>query len=271
MKYWMSIDCFTASIWDNPHLSKKAIAAFLANLTSDEREAREHGKFTHLSGLVYKGIKRGVHIVDPFDWDPSWPVWEAIDPHPRKEHAVIWVGVAPNGELYIIDDLWIQCGIEELAEMIKEKRSRGHYRVVRTLIDTSSESPDGTRDMTPRKMLSLNGIHTSLASKFAQKAKSIRAVQELLILKQDNLGDLRPNLYTFSTCHRVIYEWFHYVWKDDGEEPKKVHDDTMDCLRYIIIDGPRFEVTTKTYRRKGKPMAGYGGTTCKNKLKGFKT
>ena len=44
------------SIYENPHLTKKGIEELAVSLTPEEKEARIHGKFLHLTGRVYKDL-----------------------------------------------------------------------------------------------------------------------------------------------------------------------------------------------------------------------
>jgi len=55
----------TVDMRDNTHLSEADILQFEKTLTEEEKEARIHGKFMHLTGLVYKDFDPDIHIIDP--------------------------------------------------------------------------------------------------------------------------------------------------------------------------------------------------------------
>lgn len=87
--------------------SKKADIQFAVdNMDPDEREAREKGKFQHLSGLVYKTYKKELHfrqlapVVNPKNYVYQF----VLDPHDRRPPACIWVRIDRFNRKTIIRD-----------------------------------------------------------------------------------------------------------------------------------------------------------------------
>jgi len=91
-------------------LHKKNIQFMVRNFDIDEREAREKGKFQHLTGLVYKTYVRDKkpkqlpHFVDI--GTPNFPesfVYQFIlDPHDRKPPAACWIRMDRWGRRRVI-------------------------------------------------------------------------------------------------------------------------------------------------------------------------
>ena len=100
---------------------------------------------------MYAEFDPKVHVVPRFDIPRDWPVWDGIDPHLRKPHAYCQWAISPDGDIYVVNELYEACTINQLADKILELR-RGK-NVVCTLIDTSSEAPDAVHRLTPRRML----------------------------------------------------------------------------------------------------------------------
>jgi hypothetical protein len=50
------------STYDNPFLPREAIERFVETIPSGQEETRLFGKFTHLSGLIYKQFSRDKHV-----------------------------------------------------------------------------------------------------------------------------------------------------------------------------------------------------------------
>lgn len=89
------------SIWDNckdipgtrGHLSRATIERQIrewGKLSPGELDARVNGKFTHLSGALFKIYDPKVHEVDDFPIPDWWPVYRIIDPHDTKAPAIAW-------------------------------------------------------------------------------------------------------------------------------------------------------------------------------------
>lgn len=85
-------------------LEEKNIAFMVRNFDPDEREAREHGKFQYLSGLVYKTYDQKKHFVKLKNLsDPREYVYQfVLDPHDRRPPAAVWIRIDQWGRRRII-------------------------------------------------------------------------------------------------------------------------------------------------------------------------
>src|SRR5207247_343593 len=45
----------------------------------------------------------------------------AVDPHPQTPHHVLFMAVAPTGELFLYDEIYTHCTIEELSTKINAR------------------------------------------------------------------------------------------------------------------------------------------------------
>ncbi len=226
----------------NPYLKKAEIDSFKEVYTEEELDARLHGHFLHLSGLIYKSFRRDTHVVPMFDWPHEWPVWMCIDPHPRKDHAVSWVGVTNKDQKVILDELKVGCSINELASKILTKESQMKYRVVDRLIDTSIKGLD--RD-DQHKLLVDAGLRCRFPKKHDDVMPGIERVQQLLEPRKTHEGNKWFELVVRENCKGHVSEFMSYVWDDNGK-PKKLKDDYMDNIRYISGAHPRFEYRPQT-------------------------
>jgi len=111
--------CVTIDIRENTYLSESAIKEFENSLTHEEKEARLHGKFMHLSGLIYKEFTTETHVIEPPVIKPHWSRYMAIDPHERTPTAVLWVAVDEKDNHFLtrIRIMWW------LADSMSEKSS----------------------------------------------------------------------------------------------------------------------------------------------------
>lgn len=256
------VDSFTVDITDNPHLDPQDIEDILSTFPPDELDARMHGRFIKLSGLVYKAFHRDTHVIQPFDIPKSWPRFCAIDPHPRKADAILWLAASPNDEYYVYDELKDDSltTIESVVTAIREKEKG--LSILNRVIDTSANTPDKlAHGDDVKKTYEKLGIRTRLATK--DKDAGINAVAQLLELKLMKDGRKKPRLFMFANCVKTTREMEHYIWDeyrgpnpdyvDSKQETIKRNDDLMDCLRYIIMSNPRFD-PPRVYRPARKTV-----------------
>lgn len=243
------IECIQGSIYDaliekGGHLTKEQIESFVSKIPESERPARVNGEFKHLIGRVYKAFDPKIHVVENFRIPFDWPVWCAIDPHTRKPNAALWLAISPEEEWYVCNEVYFQGGIEDFGHEVK--RISRQYNTVCHLIDTSSETPDWNKRETARTLLERIGLRTRLARKKNQKESSRFIVQQALEGKD---GTDIPWLYVFQSCKRTQFEFLNYVWDDFKEpersgvkeEPRKVNDDVLDGLHYIVVEKPKYK------------------------------
>ena len=231
-------EVFEISTECNPYISEEEIEELKTDYDHDEvtLASRLQGKFRFLSGLVYK-FNPKIHKITAFQWPAQWPVWMCLDPHPKKAHAVSWVGVDPKGRRVIINELKAACTISELAMKIRTLESKHQYRVVDRLVDTSIKAID-RKDQ--KKLLAQHGIRCRFAHKYDRLLPGIEKVQQAMHPIKNNQGDLEPELYVFDSCEGHIKEFMTYVWDKDKQVPKKLNDDYMDNIRYIEDINPSF-------------------------------
>jgi hypothetical protein len=241
------VECITVNMRENPHLDEAAIKEFESSLTEEEKEARMHGRFLHLSGLVYKEFTPNHHIVDDFEVPPMWTRYMAIDPHERTPTAVMWVAVDPKGFKYIYDELWLEgMDIATIARAILANEGEDGARI--RLIDPHNDKDNvAAGGFNVRKELMKHGVFTERANSDTQLGKS-RIRKDLKMMYQPLSKTTGPKLHVMRSCTQTIYEFQHYLWDDykhNREEKgikdqvKKKDDHFMDCLRYIYNHDPR--------------------------------
>lgn len=241
-----SIYVEVVDIDDNPYLSKEAKANFVSKLTEEEKEARLHGRFMHLTGLIYKEFNPAVNICEPPRIKKGWSRYFCIDPHPRTPTACLWLAVDPQGNHWVYDELWLQdMDLEQVAHAIHAQE--GDLKVTRRFIDPAMDKDNllaGGYNV--RKELMKYGIFTERANNDPDLGKSrIRAA-----LKPKYVpiyGAEVPQLRVSRFCERTLYEFQHYIYSerkhnqeqfDLRETARKKDDHMMDCLRYIYNAGP---------------------------------
>jgi len=251
------VSLFKFSIWDNcidngGHLPREAIESFLSDLREDELEARLHGNFLHLAGLVYKRWEpREPYWVNPFDIPLSWPRVMVCDPHPRKPIAMLWAACSPSNIWYVyraIFDRAIET-VAMAAELIKrvecweDEHTPGSEaeNVVLRIIDWSANEKSRSDGSSVFGAFAANGLPMMNAKK--QNAQfGYDAIHEALRLK--NEWDV-PGVVVFNNCAPVKQNFMNFCYdewatnrqrdlKGDKQDYRKTNDDFIDCIRYIF-------------------------------------
>lgn len=237
-------------ITDNPYLDKDAIKQFEQSLTPEEKEARLHGRFMHLSGLIYKEFDPNVHICEPFQIKKSWTRYMCIDPHPRMPTACLWLAVDEHDNHWLYDELWLRdMDIQQISNAIHAQE--GEFLPLIRLIDPAADKDNQMAGgFNVRKEFMRHGVFCERANNDPNLGKS--RIKKVLKPQFDKIANKElPQLRVFSTCKRTIYEFQHYIWEDrrsrkeeynKKEKPKKKDDHFMDCLRYIYNHGPQYMV-----------------------------
>lgn len=267
----LDIEVFVLSTFDNPHLSQEAISALDKKLDNqDERRIRLGGEFVSFSGLVYYTYSSSLHDVDPFhipnleDWERSdgqtkpWPVFCALDPHPRVPHAYLMCAVDPYGRKFFFEEFFEDLDIDPLATRIKVLEHK--YWVIWRLIDPAAKTEDPVHRTCLFDELQTRGILFQPAPK--DPTNGILRVREGLGVRDREgvTGRVRmPEIYFFKTLKRTKYEIVRYVWDDwrkvkdqrtPKARPKDKDDHQMENLYRIILREPPW----LDYNDEVKPM-----------------
>ena len=238
----------TMDIQDNPTLSQSAINEFSKALTDEEKEARLHGKFMHLSGLVFKEFNFDTHVVSTPKIQPQWTRYFAIDPHPRTATACLWLAVDEQDNIWVYDELRCEgMSLAEVAMSIKAQEGElpADIRFIDPAMDKDDELAGG---FNVRKELTRNGIYCRRANNDTNLGFSfIRSALKPQF--SSTYGKNLPRLRVSRDCRNLIFEFQHYIWDeytmrpedhDPKQKPKKKDDHYLDCLRYIMNARPAF-------------------------------
>jgi len=229
------------SIFDNPYLTKEAIAVYEAELSEDEKQCRLYGIPLHLSGLIYKQFDYRRHVLTepPKGWKDlrtppeDWPVYIYIDFHPQTPHHVLGLAVSPQGHWYYFIDEFQHLGAEALAQLVKN-RTKG-MRVIRTCIDPSAfiEHPvlEGT---TFGDELISNGLFVEKAHK--DLAGGIVLTQEAL--ERGKVNRSEQQIFVMCQCRRFLWEIQRYCWDEKENKPVDKDDHAMENFYRSVYDKP---------------------------------
>lgn len=255
------VEVWEVDITDNPHLNSVEIEAIMSGLTLEEREARAHGKFVQIGGLIYKEFSDR-NIVKPFIPPRDWLWVAALDHGLSNPTAWGWFAVAPDGRAVLFDE-WYKSGfvVAYHAQKVHEVNALHERQPDYYVGDPSIRNQDPITGTSVLIEYINHGIPIVLGN------NDVRAGIDLVKKKIIGIGDPpenRPLFYVTSNCVNTIKEHQRYRWakwasrrmnedKNKKEEPVKKDDHTCDMVRYFFASRPTLE-DGKTVPEKKVPV-----------------
>lgn len=253
-----NIAVFTGSTYENKFLDLAYIEDFKSRLTEEEVRTRIYGEFAVLQGRVFKEFQRHTHVIPTQEWPKEWPVWIGIDPHTRKPNTAVFVGVTPEDNCVVIDELVVE-GVDEFAKALKQKELDKCYRVISRRIDNSGSGLDWNRDSAVDHFLKA-GIRVSpMKNREKSVDDGIHKIKLALKGKPNASGKIIPGLKFFDRCVSTLNDMELYSWAESRhpdrtgvkEAPRKIHDDMIDPLRYVLMSRPIFHCAVEPIYMEG--------------------
>lgn len=227
------ITVVNCSIHDNPWLTKEAIDEFLAELTPEERKARELGEFVHFAGLVYPELS-DEHFCP--DVEPKHirqqSVYVGIDPGIRTT-AVVFVAFDNDNCALVFDELYLHDESAIPANASKAIQSKLDYWKVKprhVMIDPSARNRSLTDADRVQAAYHRAGIKAFPAQNDVEAG--VFEVKRRLEFKQ---------LLVSERCEKLKWELSRYRQdpKADGRFAVVKQDDhAADALRYVCMARP---------------------------------
>ena len=238
---------------DNPFLSPDEIAELEANMSEEERESRQYGRFVAMSGLIYKEFREDIHVIDPFDVPVEWYDDISIDPGLDAPLSCHWYACDGDKNVYVIAEHyqagqsveWHSQQIKAISDGLSWPRTK--HNKLRTLIDSAASAKTLAAEKSVVELFWEHGINCDTHVDKDVWAGIQRVKQHLKLREHpdaENWPKGKPKLFIFRTCPHMIKEIKGYRWKpatpsiDNFDAPIKKHDHAMDELRYYIMSKP---------------------------------
>jgi len=210
-------------------------------IPTDTLELRQYGRFTNLSGTVYKEWNPARHIVEPFRIPHDWLKIRMIDFGFNNPFCCLWGARDHDGRWWIYDEHYESQKLNvHHAQKIGERNWQdGEPHFGQTFTD---------HDAQQRAELENYGIRCTPANKAINQG--IEYIRTLMHVGADKL----PSLVIFNTCRNLIREIPRYRWPDGTDQrnprdvPMDVDNHALDALRYGLYSmksaGAKLGVTT---------------------------
>lgn len=231
---------------DNPYLTEEGKELALSGLTQEDIDARKHGRYISIGGLVYPEFDTTIHVIDPMGTPPGWLRFDMMDHGIRNPTAWLFACVDSEGRIIVLDEHY-ESGriVSHHAKVVLEKD--GEFGVPAYRVgDPSIRNRDPISGTSVQLEYIYSGVPIILgnndlsAGLLSVKAKLIGSLVE---------GKQRPQLYICRNCVNLIWEMKKYRWKkwqrkqmnyerNRPEETVKKDDHACDALRYGVASRP---------------------------------
>jgi phage terminase large subunit-like protein len=214
------------SVYDVPHLDREAVKAMLLSYPTHERVARETGQPSVGMGAVYP-VDPDDFVIKPFSIPNYFKFCMAIDFGWIHPTACLWVAYDPtNARYYVIDEYRQEkAPPDKHAEEIN-MRDAAYNHTIFKICDPSKGAIDPKSGQHVADMYKDYGITFEIANNDVDSGifKTMRAFTN-------------GQLFIFSNCVKLVNEIRTYQYDKRGKI-RKINDDLVDCLRYIINEDP---------------------------------
>lgn len=233
------------SQYGNPYLPLEAIEKFEASITDERiRRVKVHGEFVPLSGLIYENFHEQMSFIKFDELPEEWPRICILDPHIKKEHAIIWAALSPEKEFWVYRTKKIHATPEDLKRYIRTK-SIGE-NIVAWVADEAMGGGrvDNFGNLSILEILrqgdnSIPFVGTQQKGDGQFQAGVMRVRQWLEV---DNITGKPRILINKPDCQELVDELNEYQFMPETaadeltfrQRVRHVFDDEVTCLRYGI-------------------------------------
>jgi phage terminase large subunit-like protein len=256
----MGLSVTEVDMTENPYLHSGEVDEFVSGLSDDDREARVHGKFVQLGGLIFKGFDPSVHVIDPIVPPKSWEWYVSIDHGYNNPTAILWHAVDPDNRVITFAEHYVSGEIVDWhTKAIHEKNSSLGRMPDQYIGDPAMGQHNGVSGTSIIQEYAANGIGITPGEN--DVVSGINRVARYLEIR----GDGKPSWYITRNCTNLIYEMQRYKWKtytnrkamrqnNAREQPHKKEDHAIDSARYFFMARPELGPNKMTRQAVDNPL-----------------
>ncbi len=250
----------------NVSLDKVQFDKWMERLGVEEEAVRRKGGFLIQHGLVYKEFHKSTHVIEPFVIPQGWTIYVTLDPGHANAFAILFAAVAPNGRVFIFDELYLRR--TEVRDVVLawqallaggSRNLTGPRRAQRSAIDPNAvQQHSGMEKGHVKRQVEmirkeLNFVDVNKSPVLWKASNPIQAgilaVQSLLKVEPPPPdGNGKPRLSVMSNCTNFLREIARYRYPRPKEDkdvvenktrgPMRKADHLMDDVRYLAMMNP---------------------------------
>lgn len=234
------------STYENAHNLDPAYLEMQEQLPEEEKMSRLHGQFMRLGGLVFPEFDRKVHVIPHFDPDPRKFIFiGGMDFGADHPTAFLIAAIDIDQNVYIFKE-YKQANLPLSDHALAWQTMSAGYDIKKIFADPSAKQA--------RIEFRKRPYHLVLQPGIRERTLGISFVRTLL---KNN------KVFISDQLIELIYELEHHQYnhtertdKTRDGDVKKVNDDLLDALRYMVVSFLRKSAKTKIEKSEfGKRLA----------------
>lgn len=259
---------------ENPFLDQQEVSDFLDSLSDDERNARGHGKFVQMGGLVYKIFSPQIHIIDEVDPKEfrgrQYQHYMSLDHGFNNPTSVHWHAVDSDNVAITFDEHYESGRIVEYHAAVIHERNAAHGRVPDiNICDPALAQRQAVTGTSIQTEYAVRGIGFVLGNN--DVVTGVAKVNQYLYYGDDR----KPSWYITRNCANLIREIQRLRWKtwaskkqasqnNPYDQIHKKDDHACDDARYFFSFMP--ELANKLPMPQRNVLPQIGGNSAKSPL-----
>lgn len=198
---------------ENPYLDQEEVNIFLNSLDEDERNARGHGKFVQMGGLVYKQFNPQIHVVDPIDFKEfinrnKYKQYMSLDHGFNNPTSVHWHAANQDNEVITFDEHYQSHQIVEYHAGIIHTKNKEHRRIPDiNICDPALEQRNGVTGTSIITEYAIRGVGFIVGNNDVMTG--VAKVNQYLAIGPEG----RPSWHITRNCVNLIREISRLRWK----------------------------------------------------------
>lgn len=227
----------------NTYLSNEAIEEFSSACSKDELEARIHGGWMQLSGLVVPEFNINEHVIDPIKIPADWPVIVMVDTHLKLPHAIMFIAIDKYDRMYVFHEVWDSLTADDISDEIIKYKQKHSLRIEHVFLDPLSK---GDTEYIKRQGIAIQDTFTTIQQKLLPFGISCTVASKD---KKSGIANLRAgfnknakmaSIFITNECVLTIDQLSNWVYDKDSNKPKDEDDHFPENLYRSTLAGVRY-------------------------------
>lgn len=255
-----------ARLRDNPHLfADGQYEANLMSLPEQKRKQLLDGDWDVAEGAAFGEFNRNIHVVDetelPANWK-TWPRFRTCDYGYSSWTGVLWIAVAPDGQLLVYRELYVKKHDGRmLGQAILDIEYEAKERIPYGMLDDSVWFKRGNEGPSVAERMQSMGLRWRPAPR--HKGSRVAGKNELHRLLRVDEFTGNPGIVFLNTCTNLIAQL--PTLPLDKTNPEDIntkidYDHLYDALRYGIMSRPQafqqaMQFNSQTRAQKYRPAS----------------
>jgi phage terminase large subunit-like protein len=251
-----NIDVVEVDMGENPYLDQKEVNEFLDSLSDDERNARGHGKFVQMGGLVYKSFNPQIHVIDTIDpaelRGTNYKHYLSLDHGLNNPTAVLWHAVDRDNVVITFDEHYESERVIDYHAAVIHERNKMHRRVPDiNICDPALAQRQAVTGTSIQTEYAIRGIGFALGNN--DVTTGVAKVSQYLNVREGG----QPSWYITRNCANLIREMQRLRWKTWASKKQQSQNNPYDQIHKKddhACDSARYFFSFMPELRQSKPM-----------------